>query len=130
MLVSPHPWRARGALVFTVFLGLLLEVILFAAVRHFHLFVGEDMLRDRLLLLGLCLGYVALSAQILHALWGVGRIPAMTLITLAAMWAWAAALVLVAFLVFLLFFALFFELYLPLRAALWLLQRGLTIRDR
>ena len=125
MLVNSRPWSAKGALIFALMLGLLLEVILFSAVRRFDLFVTEDLLRDRLILLGLSVGFVALSGQILHTLWGVGRVPAMTMVTLATMWAWAAALVLVAFLVFLVFFALFFEIYLPIRGAVWLLQRGL-----
>lgn len=131
MLVVPHPWRPRGALVVTLGLGLLLEVLLFLAIQRFRLFAGEDAVRDRLILLGLSTGFVILSSQILHTLWGVGRIPAMTLVTLAAMWAWAAALVLVAFLVFLLFFAVFFELYLPVRGLAWLVQRGLqALRSR
>ena len=125
MLVASRPWRSRGALAFALVLGLLLEVVLFAAVRRFDLFVSESLLRDRLILLGLSLGFVVLSAQILHAVWGVGRVAAMTVVTLAAMWAWAALLVLGAFLVFLLFFALFFELYLPLRGAAWLVRQGL-----
>ncbi len=125
MLVTPRPWRAPGALFSTLLLGFLLEVILFLACRRFDLFVTEDLLRDRLILLGLSLGFVVLSAQILHTLWGVDRIPAMTMVTLATMWAWAAALALVAFLVFLLFFALFFEFYLPVRGAAWLVRRGL-----
>jgi hypothetical protein len=125
VLVQNRPWRARGALAFALVLGLLLEVVLFAAVRRFDLFVAETPLRDRMILLGLSLGFVVLSAQILHTFWGVGRISAMTVITLAAMWAWAALLVLGAFLVFLLFFAVFFELYLPVRGAAWLVQQGL-----
>lgn len=132
MLVHAHPWRSRGALAFALVLGLLLEVVLFAAVRRFDLFVAEDTLRDRMILLGLALGFVVLSAQILHTIWGVGRVAAMTVVTLAAMWAWAAILIVGAFLVFLLFFAIFFELYLPVRGAAWLVQQGLrpAVRTR
>ncbi len=125
MLVASRPWRSRGALAFALVLGLLLEVVLFAAVQRFDLFVTESLLQDRLILLGLALGFVVLSAQILHTVWGVGRVAAMTVVTLAAMWAWAALLVLGAFLVFLLGFALFFELYLPLKGAAWLVRQGL-----
>ena len=126
MLVVIRPWSARDALIATLLLGLALEILLLMAISRFDLFVAEETLRDRLLLLGLTLGFVAMSAQILHTLWGVGRVAAMTMVTLATMWAWAAVLALVAFLVFLLFFALFFELYLPVRAAVWLIQRGLS----
>ena len=125
MLVVAQPWRSRGALLFALFLGLFLEVLLYLAVRRFDLFSSEEVIRDRAILLGLSIGFVVLSAQIMHTIWGVGRIPAMTVITLATMWAWAAAVVMIGFLVFLLFFALFFELYLPVRAALWLVRRGL-----
>ncbi len=132
MLVASRPWRSRGALAFALVLGLLLEVVLFAAIRRFDLFVTESLLQDRLILLGLALGFVVLSAQILHTVWGVGRVAAMTVVTLAAMWAWAALLVLGAFLVFLLFFALFFELYLPIKGAAWLVREGLrpVVRSR
>jgi len=126
MLMVTRGWSARGVLVATLLLGLALEILLFMAISRFDLFVAEDTLRDRLLLLGLTLGFVAMSAQVLHTLWGVGRIAAMTMVTLATMWAWAAVLVLAAFLVFLLFFALFFELYLPVHAAAWAIQRGLS----
>lgn len=125
MLVVPQPWRSRGALAFALFLGLLLEVLLFLAVRRFDLFTSEEALRDRAILLGLSIGFVVFSAQILHTIWGVGRIPAMTMVTLATMWAWAAVVVVIAFLGFLLLFALFFELYLPVRAAIWLTRRGI-----
>jgi len=132
VLVASRPWRSRGALAFALVLGLLLEVVLFAAIRRFDLFVTESLLQDRLILLGLALGFVVLSAQILHTVWGVGRVAAMTVVTLAAMWAWAALLVLGAFLVFLLFFALFFELYLPIKGAAWLVREGLrpVVRSR
>lgn len=126
MLVVIRPWSARGVLVSTLLLGLTLEILLFMAISHFDLFVAEDTLRDRLLLLGLTLGFVTMSAQILHTLWDVGRIAAMTMVTLATMWAWAAVLALAAFLVFLLFFALFFEAYLPVRTAVWLVKKGLS----
>jgi hypothetical protein len=124
VLVAAHPWRNRGALVFAFILGLLLEVVLFTAVRRFDLFVTEDLLTDRMILFGLSVGFVVLSSQILHTVWGTSRIAAMTVITLATMWAWAAVLALRVFLVFLVFFALFFELYLPVRAAVWLISRG------
>ena len=131
MLVAVNPWRSRGALAFALVLGLLLEVVLLAAVRRFNLFTAEDALRDRMILLGLALGFVVLSAQILHTVWGVGRTAAMAVVTLAAMWAWAAALALAAFLVFLVFFAMFFELYLPVQGAVWLVRRGLgPLRNR
>jgi len=131
VLVAVNPWRSKGALVFALVLGLLLELTLFAAVRRFDLFVTEDTLRDRTVLLGLSSGFVILAAQILHTIWGVSRVSAMTVVTLAAMWAWAAALALAAFLVFLVFFALFFELYLPVRGAAWLVRQGLApLRNR
>jgi len=123
--MSPSPWRRTGLHVAVLLLGLGLEVLLFLAVHRLRLFTGEDDLVDRLVVLGITLGGVGLSAQVLHAFWEIGRVPAMALVTLAAMWAWAAGLALVAFLAFLLGFAVFFELYLPVRALAFLTERGL-----
>ncbi len=126
VLVVTRVWNSRGVLFATLLLGLALEVVLFMAISRFDLFVAEDTMRDRLLLLGLTIGFVAMSAQILHTIWDVGRVAAMTMVTLATMWAWAAVLAVAAFLVFLLFFAVFFELYLPVRTLAWLVQKGLS----
>jgi hypothetical protein len=116
-------FKKDGALMaFTLLLGLGLEVMVFGAIERFELFVTRPALVDGAIVFGMSLGYLVFSSHLITNIFPVGRIPAMTLSLLAGMWAWAAVMALVFFLVFLLMLALYSLIYVPISG----LSYGLT----
>lgn len=105
--------RRSDFLVLLALLGLGLEVLVFGYISRFRLFVGDTPVLDGAMLFGVSLAYVVLASQLLITVFPIPRVPAMSLLLLAAMWAWAAVLALGFFVVFLYFMAIFSLIYVP-----------------